>query len=71
MTPIGMRNLRNVLGCYATGIAVMTTRTQAGEHVGVTVNSFASLSLDPPLILFRLPGRPALSPIFNRRKAFR
>jgi len=47
---IGMRGLRDVLGCYATGVAIVTTRTNAGEHVAVTVNSFASLSLDPPLI---------------------
>jgi flavin reductase (DIM6/NTAB) family NADH-FMN oxidoreductase RutF len=46
--------LRKVLGCYATGVAVITARTAAGEHIGVTVNSFSSVSLEPPLILFSL-----------------
>jgi flavin reductase (DIM6/NTAB) family NADH-FMN oxidoreductase RutF len=54
MSSIGVRGLRDVLGCYATGVAIITTRTSAGEHVAVTVNSFSSLSLDPPLILFSL-----------------
>ncbi|WP_151448913.1 flavin reductase family protein [Lacisediminimonas profundi] len=54
MTQIDPRALRNVLGCYATGVAIITTRSPSGEHVGVTVNSFSSVSLDPPLILFSL-----------------
>ena len=70
MTPIGTRNLRDVLGCFATGVAIMTTRTQAGEHVGVTVNSFASLSLDPPLILFSLAKTAGTLPHFQRAQSF-
>jgi flavin reductase (DIM6/NTAB) family NADH-FMN oxidoreductase RutF len=46
--------LRNVLGCYATGVTVITARLSDGSRIGVTVNSFASLSLDPPLIQFAL-----------------
>ena len=53
-TPIDPRSLRNVLGCYATGVAVITARGTGGGHVGVTVNSFSSVSLDPPLVLFSL-----------------
>ena len=53
-TAIDPRALRNVLGCYATGVAVITARGAAGQHVGVTVNSFSSVSLDPPLVLFSL-----------------
>jgi len=41
---------RRALGCYPTGVAVMTAVTPAGDHVGITVNSFASVSLEPPLI---------------------
>jgi flavin reductase (DIM6/NTAB) family NADH-FMN oxidoreductase RutF len=70
MTPIGTRNFRDVLGCFATGVAIMTTRTQAGEHVGVTVNSFASLSLDPPLILFSLGKTAGTLPHFQRAQSF-
>lgn len=46
--------LRNVLGTYPTGVAIVTTRTTDGRSVGLTINSFASLSLDPPLILWSL-----------------
>lgn len=54
MAEMDTRSLRNVLGCFATGVAILTTRTQGGEHVAVTVNSFSSVSLAPPLILFSL-----------------
>lgn len=47
------REFRNVLGHFATGVAVITARC-ADERAGVTVNSFSSLSLDPPLVLFSL-----------------
>ena len=46
--------LRNAFGHFATGVTIITTRTPTGEPVGMTVNSFASLSLDPPLVLWSL-----------------
>jgi len=51
---IDTRALRNALGQYATGIAVVATRDADGRPVGLTVNSFASVSLDPPLVLWSL-----------------
>lgn len=54
------REFRRALGQFATGIAVMTTRDGAGRGVGVTVNSFTSVSLAPPLVSFCL-DRSALS----------
>ncbi len=48
------RLLRNALGRFATGIAVISTRTQAGMLEGLTANSFASVSLAPPLVLWSL-----------------
>ena len=48
------RELRDVLGCFATGVCVVTCCTAAGTPHGVTINSFASVSLDPPLVLFSL-----------------
>jgi len=48
------RDYRQALGQFATGVTVVTTRTPDGRNVGVTVNSFASVSLDPPLILWSL-----------------
>jgi flavin reductase (DIM6/NTAB) family NADH-FMN oxidoreductase RutF len=48
------RDYRRALGQFATGVTVVTARTSDGRKVGVTVNSFSSVSLDPPLILWSL-----------------
>ncbi|MDB5734049.1 MAG: C1-hpah [Alphaproteobacteria bacterium] len=45
------RAFRNALGCFPTGIAVMTAEGPQ-SHIGITVNSFTSVSLDPPLVLW-------------------
>jgi flavin reductase (DIM6/NTAB) family NADH-FMN oxidoreductase RutF len=45
---------REALGCFATGVTVVTAVGPRGERLGITVNSFNSVSLDPPLILFSL-----------------
>ena len=59
------RRLRDVLGCFATGVAVVTTRRQDGSPEGVTVNSFTSVSLDPPLVLFSLDRRGRCAGVFR------
>ncbi|AWK84807.1 flavin reductase family protein [Azospirillum thermophilum] len=59
-SPFDARSFRSALGCFATGIAVVTTLEPDGQPVGVTVNSFSSVSLDPPLVQFCL-GRAAQS----------
>jgi flavin reductase (DIM6/NTAB) family NADH-FMN oxidoreductase RutF len=46
--------LRRALGRFATGVTVITTRTDDGKYEGLTVNSFAAVSLDPPLVLWSL-----------------
>ena len=43
--------LRRALGCFVTGVTVVTTRDAGGAPLGFTANSFASVSLDPPLVL--------------------
>jgi flavin reductase (DIM6/NTAB) family NADH-FMN oxidoreductase RutF len=43
---------RNTVGQFASGVAVITTQGDDGERDGMTVSSFTSLSLDPPLVLF-------------------
>ena len=48
------RTFRDALGEFATGVTVVTARRADGQPVGVTVNSFASVSLDPPLVLWSL-----------------
>lgn len=45
---------RQALGTFATGVTVVTTRTPDGQLAGVTCNSFNSLSLSPPLVLWSL-----------------
>ena len=57
---IDPRELRNALGRFATGVCVITTRTGSGQVAGLTVNSFSSVSLDPPLVAWCL-GRKAPS----------
>ncbi len=52
------RALRDAFGRFATGITVVTALSPAGTPVGMTVNSFTSLSLEPPLLLWCL-GRQA------------
>ncbi|MDP9900884.1 flavin reductase family protein [Variovorax ginsengisoli] len=46
--------LRRVLGSFATGVTIVTTRDAHGRPVGLTANSFSSVSLTPPLVLWSL-----------------
>lgn len=48
------RELRNALGRFATGVCVITTIDAQGNAVGMTANSFSSVSLEPPLVLWSL-----------------
>ena len=54
------RDFRNALGVFGTGITVITTRDQSGKNFGVTISSFNSVSLNPPMILWS-QGRNAPS----------
>jgi flavin reductase (DIM6/NTAB) family NADH-FMN oxidoreductase RutF len=62
--------LRSALGCFATGIAVVTTRGGDGLPVGLTVNSFNSVSLDPPLILWSISLSAPSLPAFRDHDGF-
>lgn len=53
---VDQRELRAIFGRFATGVTVITAK-YSGELFGVTANSFTSLSLDPPLVLFCLHER--------------
>jgi flavin reductase (DIM6/NTAB) family NADH-FMN oxidoreductase RutF len=50
------RSFRKALGCFPTGVTVVTTLDGEGDPAGVTVSAFSSLSLDPPQVLFCLGG---------------
>ena len=51
---LNSREFRDALGHFATGVAVISASTPGGELLGLTINSFASVSLDPPLVLWSL-----------------
>lgn len=51
---INATDLRRSLGCFPTGVAVVTTTSRLGMPIGVTISSFNSVSMDPPLILWSL-----------------
>jgi flavin reductase (DIM6/NTAB) family NADH-FMN oxidoreductase RutF len=48
------RRFRDALGQFPTGVTIITTVTPSGERLGMTISSFNSLSLDPPLVLFSI-----------------
>jgi flavin reductase (DIM6/NTAB) family NADH-FMN oxidoreductase RutF len=52
--PPDPRAFRTALGCFVTGITIVTAVAPDGRLLGVTANSFNSVSLDPPLVLFSL-----------------
>lgn len=54
VVPIDEHAMRHALGRFATGVTIVTTLAPDGTPVGLTVNSFNSLSLDPPLVLWSL-----------------
>ena len=47
-----LRDLRNALGTFGTGVTIVTARSRAGGLYGMTANSFTSVSLNPPLVLW-------------------
>ena len=53
-SPIDPRDFRNALGTYATGVTIITAAGEDGKPYGITCNSFASVSLNPPLVLWSI-----------------
>lgn len=51
------RRFRDALGAFPTGVAIVTAAADSGERLGMTVSSFNSVSLSPPLVLFSLARR--------------
>jgi flavin reductase (DIM6/NTAB) family NADH-FMN oxidoreductase RutF len=64
------RALRSALGRFSTGVAIVTTLTPDARHTGVTVNSFSSVSLEPPLVLFSLSRRATIHAVFAQARGF-
>jgi len=68
--PIEPILFRQLLGCFPTGVAVITTREANGRPVGLTCNSFSSVSLEPPLVLFSLRKASSLVGAFSEAEGF-
>ena len=54
IAPFDAKDFRAALGSFVTGVTIITTRGANGKRVGLTANSFNSVSLSPPLVLFSL-----------------
>lgn len=63
------REFRDALGRFVTGVTVVTTRAETGP-LGMTVNSFASVSLDPPLVLWSPARKSSRFPAFEAASHF-
>lgn len=59
------RSFRDALGMFATGVTIVTARGADGQPVGLTANSFNSVSLTPPLVLWSLSHQAASMPAFS------
>ena len=64
------RQFRDALGQFVTGVTVVTTVAEDDGPVGVTINSFTSVSLDPPMVLFCLDARSRYLPAFRKAGVF-
>jgi 4-hydroxyphenylacetate 3-hydroxylase, reductase component len=62
--------LRSALGRFATGVTIVTCSDGAGAPVGLTVNSFSALSLEPPLVLWSLRVESPSLPSFRAARHF-
>ncbi|MEY4753784.1 MAG: hypothetical protein RJA44_1459 [Pseudomonadota bacterium] len=60
------QDFRAALGLFATGVTIVTTRSAEGVPVGLTVNSFNSVSLAPPLVLWSLGLKAGSLPVFRQ-----
>ncbi|MDR2307516.1 MAG: flavin reductase [Paucimonas sp.] len=69
-SPFDSRAFRRALGNFATGVTVITAADADGHKVGVTANSFNSVSLDPPLILWSIDKRSSSHAVFERAGHF-
>lgn len=63
-------DFRRTLGCFATGVTVITVLDGEGKPRGLTANAFSSLSLDPPQILVCIDHRADTFPVISQAKAF-
>ena len=64
------RDFRTALGCFPTGVCLITTLAPDGTRIGLTANSFSSVSLDPPMVLWSLARTASSAPVFRDAEYF-
>ena len=64
------RDFRSALGCFPTGVCLVTTLGPEGKPEGMTINSFSSVSLDPPMVLWCLARSASSAPVFRDAEFF-
>lgn len=67
---VDARELRSVLGSFVTGVTIITTRDKDGRWYGLTANSFSSVSLEPPLVLWSQALVSPSYPVFRDAERF-
>lgn len=65
-----IREIRHVMGHFATGVTVITTKDKTGAPNGITANAFTSLSLEPPLVLICVDKKANCYECFEESKVF-
>lgn len=61
---------RDALGHFASGLAIVTAQGEGGELAGMTISSFNSVSLTPPLVLFSIDRRANSLPIYEQASGY-
>lgn len=64
------RTLRDAMGCFATGVTIITAFKDDGAPIGLTANSFTSVSLDPPLLLVCIAKTSSSAPVMEQVTRF-
>ncbi|MFM6852941.1 MAG: flavin reductase family protein, partial [Sphingopyxis sp.] len=64
------RTFRDALGCFATGVTIVTAMDADGAPIGLTANSFTSVSLDPPLLLVCIARNAGSAAVLERAERF-
>jgi len=68
--PVDKNELRRVMGHFATGVAIITTRSENGKLHGLTANAVTSVSLVPPLVLVCVDKGAESYPCFEQSRVF-
>lgn len=69
-TSVEPTRFRHALSQFATGVTVVTARHDDGSLIGVTINSFNSVSLDPPLVLWSLAHEASTMAVFSAASSY-